>query len=119
MDSNVLVFYISVLWDKRFVREWMTKYIGGFMGTIFAFSTSAYEKFYDKGEIIFSDDGDVVGRVLKCLKLENTEDEVFYAYDIESTKDVYEKLEKGEIKMWRMEQCKVHPCYMSYVSKEE
>lgn len=118
MDSNVLVFYISVLWDKRFVREWMTKYIGGFMGTIFAFSTSANEKFYDKGEIIFSDDGDVVGRVLKCLKVENTEDEVFYAYDIESTKDVYEKLEKGEMKMWRMEQCKVHPCYMSYVSTE-
>ena len=28
------------------------------------------------------------------------------------------QLEKGEIKMWRMEQCKVHPCYMSYVSTE-
>ena len=85
---------------------------------MFAFSTGSNEKFYDKGDIIFSKDGDTVGRVHKCLKVTTPGDEVFYAYDIESTKDVYEKLEKGNLKMWRMEQSKVHPCHVSYISAE-
>ena len=79
---------------------------------MFAFSTVSNEKFYDKGDIIFSKDGDTVGRVLKCLKVTTPGDEVFYAYDIESTKDVYDKMRSRQqvaiLKKWR----KIKGCWI-------
>ena len=75
---------------------------------------STETKFYDKGDTLFSDNGKLIGRVLKCLKVDIDEDNVFYSYDIESTRDVYEALEKGNMRIWRLDNYTVSTCSTRY-----
>lgn len=84
------------------------------MNQIFAFSIDTETKFYDKGDIVFSDQGEIIGRVLKCSQIEIPEDKIHYSYDVESTKDTYEKLKNGEMKIWKLEKYSVFSCSMCY-----
>ena len=87
------------------------------MNSILAFSMSSKTRFYEKGDILFSDKGDVIGRVLKCLEVDIDADNVFYAYDIESTKDVYEALENGSMRIWKLNEYTVSKCSTWYQRK--
>ena len=87
------------------------------MNSIFAFSMSTETKFYDKGDTIFSDNGEVIGRVLKCMKVNIDEENVLYSYDIESTKDVYEALDKGDMRIWKLEKYTISTCSTWYINE--
>lgn len=84
------------------------------MKPVFAFSIYSETKFYDKGDIIFSDKGETIGRVLKCSEIAIPGEKVFYSYDIEAIKEDYERLKSGEIGLWKMKGYSVHPCSISY-----
>ncbi len=87
------------------------------MSSLFVFSMSTETRFYEKGDIIFSDNGDVIGRVLKCSEVDIDEDNVYYAYDIESTKDVYEALENGNMRIWNLDKYTISTCSTWYRQK--
>lgn len=84
------------------------------MEPVFAFSIYSETKFYDKGDIIFSDKGETIGRVLKCSEVSIPGEKVFYTYDIEASKEDYERLKNGEFGLWKMEKYSIHSCSISY-----
>lgn len=71
--------------------------------TIFAFTLWTKERL-EKGNCIFTETGDLVGRILsKCPTFTDDYDEFdykdSYSYDIETTEEQYEKIANGEIKL--------------------
>lgn len=84
---------------------------------MFVFSMTAKTRFYEKGDILFSDKGDVIGKIINCREVDNDEYKVFYAYDIESTKDVYKALESGSMYIWKLNEYTVSTCSTWYQRK--
>lgn len=71
--------------------------------TIFAFTLCTKERL-EKGNCIYTDNGDLVGRILSKIPTFTDDYDEFkykdsYLYDVESTKDQYAKIANGEIKL--------------------
>ena len=84
------------------------------MDKMFVFTMHTETKFYDKGNIILSDKGETLGRVLKCSKIEIPNEKIFYTYDVESTKEYFQRLENGEINIWKEKEFSVFTCSTFY-----
>lgn len=84
------------------------------MDKMFVFTMHIETKFYDKGDIIFSDKGETLGRVLRCSKIEIPSEKILYTYDVESTKEDFQRLENGEIDIWKVKEFSVFPCSTFY-----
>lgn len=85
------------------------------MRRIFAFSLFTKKKYYDKGDMIFSNTGESIGRVLRCSKNDIDLSDVFYSYDIESDEETFKKLQAKEIPIYRIDDYSVHDCLISYI----
>lgn len=79
------------------------------MSYVFAFTLCSEADL--SGCSIFSDKGELVGRVLK--KRESCYGTRF-SYDIESTESLYEKIESGEIRLYGIESYDVRCCNTRY-----
>jgi hypothetical protein len=84
---------------------------------IFAFTLTTKQDCFEKGDCVFASDGDTIGRVLRRLKVEVDPENVFYSYDIESTKNTYQLIESGEKQLYRVSECHVSPCSTWYTRK--
>lgn len=62
--------------------------------------------------IIFGADGDTLGRVLH--KTTPCCDNTMYSYDIESTKETFEKLQNGKIRLYGIEKYSIGHCSTWY-----
>ena len=49
---------------------------------IFVFTLTAKQDCFEKGDCVFSADGDTVGRVLHRLRVAVDPEDIFYSYDI-------------------------------------
>lgn len=79
--------------------------------TIFAFTLWTKEKL-EKGNYIFTETGDPIGRILSKYPTFTDDYDEFeykdsYSYDVETTEDQYEKIANGEIKL-AIKECRVH-----------
>lgn len=81
---------------------------------MFVFTMHTETKYYDKGDTIFSEKGETLGRVLRCSKIELPKETIFYSYDIESIEEDFQRLKNGEIKIWKVEKYDVFPCSTFY-----
>lgn len=77
---------------------------------IFAFTLTTTEEF-EKGGTIFSTDGDFVGRILYKSK---TTLEGNYTYHVESTKDLFERINAKEVIPYHVGQYYVSTCNVRY-----
>ncbi|MBO5097917.1 MAG: hypothetical protein J6B96_06355 [Agathobacter sp.] len=84
------------------------------MKNIFAFTLDTEIKFYDKGDVLFSDKGDTIGKILNCHKNEVMDDKVHYIYDVEATEEIYEMLKNEEIRIWKLDNYTVSTCSTWY-----
>ena len=84
---------------------------------IFAFTLTTKQDCFEKGDCVFSADGDTVGRVLRRLKVAVDPENVFYSYDVESTRDTYQIIESGKKQLYRVSEYKVSPCSTLYTRK--
>lgn len=64
---------------------------------------------------LFSDKGDVVGRIIKMKKPHQGNE---YSYDVESTKEIYRKIEAGEMQIYGADPYWVTSCSTWYTRKE-
>ena len=83
------------------------------MKHIYAFTISTKEKYYEEGDCIAGHDGDLIGRVLHCLKIEIDPENIYYSYDVESTPEYYEKLKSG-YQLYKVSEFSVHECSTYY-----
>ena len=86
---------------------------------IFAFTLMTKQDCFEKGDCVFSADGDTVGRVLRRLKVAVDPENVFYSYDVESTRDTYQIIESGKKQLYRVSEYKVSPCSTWYTANKE
>lgn len=84
---------------------------------IFAFTLTTKQDCFEKGDCVFSADGDTVGRVLRRLKVAVDPENVFYSYDIESTPDTYQIIESGKKQLYHVSEYNVSPCSTWYTRK--
>lgn len=84
---------------------------------IFAFTLTTRQDCFKKGDIVFSTDGDTIGKVLRCLKVTADPENEFYFYDVESIEDTYHLIENGEKKLYRVSEYSVSPCSTWYTHK--
>ena len=84
--------------------------------SIFAFSLTT-SVVLEKGQTVFSESGDLIGRILAVHKLPEEKTLYSYDYDVESTPDTYAKLKSGELKIYRIDKYSVTSCSICYVRK--
>lgn len=84
---------------------------------IFVFTLTAKQDCFEKGDCVFSADGDTVGRVLHRLRVAVDPEDIFYSYDIESTQDTYQSIESGKKPLYRVSEYSVSPCSTWYTRK--
>jgi len=63
---------------------------------IFAFTLTTKQDSFEKGDCVFSADGDTVGRILRRLKVSVAPENVYYSYDVELTQDIYQLIASGK-----------------------
>lgn len=82
---------------------------------IFAFTLHT-ETELDDNSVVFSTDGNIVGKILhKRLPYKSN----LYSYDVESTKDTFEKLKNGEVRLYGIENYSMDNCSTWYTHKED
>lgn len=84
------------------------------MKSIFAFSLSTKSDYYEKGDIIFSDKGDTLGRVIRRMKVAIPGEEIYYSYDVESTVEDYENIKSNAVKLYKIKEYSVRDCSTIY-----
>jgi len=84
---------------------------------IFAFTLTTKQDCFEKGDCVFSTDGDTIGRVLRRMKVAVNPENVYYSYDVESTKDTYNLIESGEKQLYQVPEYHVRPCSTWYTHK--
>ena len=81
---------------------------------IFAF-TLYTETELEETDAIFDTTGELVGRILRKHNLYNGN---HFSYDIESTKEDYENIKSGKIKLYNIINYSIHTCSTWYTRKE-
>jgi hypothetical protein len=84
---------------------------------IFVFTLTTKQDCFEKAICIFFADGDIIGRILNKSKLVIDSENVLYAYDVESTKDIYQLIESGKKQLYRVSEYNVSPCSTWYTRK--
>ncbi|MEA5016953.1 MAG: hypothetical protein VB099_20590 [Candidatus Limiplasma sp.] len=82
---------------------------------IFAFTVLTDEELEQNG-LLFSTNGDVLGRILADHKFQVGDVEQ-YSYDIESMPETFSRLEKGEVKIYGIDKYHVNKCSIMYTRK--
>ena len=77
---------------------------------IFAFTLTT-EKDFDVHDTLCDTEGGIIGRILRKSPSYRGD---YFTYDVESTKEIYEKLERGEIKIYGIEKYDVSCCSTAY-----
>ena len=80
------------------------------MKKVYAFTLSTKKDYYEKGDCIFTADGQTVGRVLSRMKIDIDSQNIFYSYDVESDITTYENLRIGKAKLYRVDEYYVSEC---------
>ncbi len=84
------------------------------MKHIYAFTISTKEKYFEEGDCIAGKDGNLIGRVLHCLKVETAPNGTYYSYDVESSPEYFEKLKSG-YQLYKVSEFSVHECSTYYI----
>lgn len=84
---------------------------------MYIFTLDTKKDYFPRLGVLCDDKGHVLGRVISRLKVDVVEDNIFYSYDIEGTKEAYEGLADGTIHPYRIDEYNVSPCSTYYVRK--
>lgn len=84
---------------------------------MYIFTLTTKKDYFPRLGVLCDDKGHVLGRVISRLKVDVVEDNIFYNYDIDGTKEAYEGLAEGKIRPYRIEDYHVSPCSTYYVRK--
>lgn len=77
---------------------------------LFAFTLTT-KKDLDVHDTLCDTEGGIIGRILRKSPPYRGD---CFTYDVESTKEIYEKLERGEIKIYGIEKYDVSSCSTAY-----
>lgn len=70
--------------------------------------TTKSDEYYEVGDVIFTDTGDVIGRILRRSITEISEDEYYCSYSIEASEDVYKDIKNGIVLVSGFDSYSVH-----------
>lgn len=92
-------------------------YDGGFMTTIFAFTLHTNWDYYEKGDCVFTNTGDTIGRIIRKSRVDIPGEKVFYTYDVESTKENFERIKSGDVILYKIKNYSVSNCSTLYYTE--
>ena len=72
------------------------------MSDIFTFTVTTTTDLGDPPEL-FTTEGEFVGRILRSNKNDMNPKHVFYSCDVESSRDMFEKLSSGMVKLYKVD----------------
>lgn len=84
---------------------------------MYIFTLTTKKDYFPRLGVLCDEKGHVLGRVISRLKVDVVEDNIFYSYDIDGTKEAYEGLAEDKIRPYRIEDYQVSPCSTYYVRK--
>ena len=84
---------------------------------MFAFTlTTTSNEYNEIGDVLFTNTGDTIGRILRRSITEISEDEFYCCYDIETSEDMYKAIESGSVQVSGFNFYKVSSGNISYVN---
>jgi len=86
------------------------------MKSMFVITITINENHPKEGRSFFSDKGECIGSVLDIRKNSIDPNNVFCSYDVETTKEIYEQLENGTMKLYGLDDYTVSRSSTNYVA---
>lgn len=86
------------------------------MRDLFVITITTKEEHPKEGRSFFTEDGELVGRVLDVRKNTIRPSDPFCSYDVETSEDMYKKLTDGSTKLYGIEDYTISKCSTHYIA---